>query len=118
MEEAIEAFGGTCFIVSHDRYFLDKVVTRILEMDGGKLTEYLGNYTYYREKKKISKNLSGTGRERRRKGRPRQPCRKRKRTARRRRRKKNSRPRRRRRSAVSKWRSPGRKRRSKCTRWK
>ena len=52
MEEAIEAFGGTCFIVSHDRYFLDKVVTRILEMDGGKLTEYLGNYTYYREKKK------------------------------------------------------------------
>lgn len=52
MEDAIKAFGGTCFIVSHDRYFLDKVVTRILDMEQGTLTEYLGNYTYYREKKK------------------------------------------------------------------
>ena len=52
MEDAIQSFGGTCLIVSHDRYFLDKVTTRILEMDQGKLTEYLGNYTYYREKKK------------------------------------------------------------------
>lgn len=52
MEEAILAFGGTALIVSHDRYFLDKVATRILEMENGKLTEYLGNYSYYKEKKK------------------------------------------------------------------
>ena len=52
MEKAIQAFGGTCLIVSHDRYFLDKVVTRTLELDNGRLTEYLGNYTYYKEKKK------------------------------------------------------------------
>lgn len=52
MEEAIQAFGGTSLIVSHDRYFLDKVTTRILEMENGTLTEYLGNYSYYREKKK------------------------------------------------------------------
>ena len=52
MEDAIQAFGGTCLVVSHDRYFLDKVATRILEMDNGKLTEYLGNYSYYKEKKK------------------------------------------------------------------
>jgi ATP-binding cassette subfamily F protein 3 len=51
MEDAIQAFGGTCLVVSHDRYFLDKVATRILEMDNGKLTEYLGNYSYYKEKK-------------------------------------------------------------------
>lgn len=50
MEDAIEAFGGTCLVVSHDRYFLDKVAARILEMDNGKLTEYLGNYSYYKEK--------------------------------------------------------------------
>lgn len=52
MESAIEAFGGTCLVVSHDRYFLDKVTTRIVEMEHGKLTEYLGNYSYYKEKKK------------------------------------------------------------------
>lgn len=52
MEDAIKAFGGTCFVVSHDRYFLDKVTTWILDMEHGTLTEYLGNYTYYREKKK------------------------------------------------------------------
>lgn len=51
MEDAIEAFGGTCLVVSHDRYFLDKVADRILELDDGKLTEYLGNYSYYKEKK-------------------------------------------------------------------
>ena len=62
MEEAIQAFGGTCLIVSHDRYFLDKVVTRTLELDNGRLTEYLGNYTYYKEKKKKTwKNLKRTG---------------------------------------------------------
>lgn len=52
MEQALTAFGGTSLIVSHDRYFLDRVTTRILEMENGKLTEYLGNYSYYREKKK------------------------------------------------------------------
>ena len=52
MEQALAAFGGTSLIVSHDRYFLDRVITRILEMENGKLTEYLGNYSYYREKKK------------------------------------------------------------------
>ena len=52
VEEALMAFGGTAIIVSHDRYFLDKVTTRILELQEGKITEYQGNYTYYKEKKK------------------------------------------------------------------
>ena len=64
MEDAILAFGGTCLVVSHDRYFLDKTAGRILDMEGGKLTEYLGNYSYYREKKKdleeYEKDRNGT----------------------------------------------------------
>ena len=52
MEKALLAFGGTILFVSHDRYFLDKVATRILELENGALTEYLGNYSYYKEKKK------------------------------------------------------------------
>lgn len=61
MEDAIEAFGGTCLVVSHDRYFLDKVADRILELDHGKLTEYLGNYSYYKEKKQ---DLEAFGKDR------------------------------------------------------
>ena len=38
--------------MSHDRYFLDSFADKILEFDGGGLTEYWGNYTYYLEKKK------------------------------------------------------------------
>jgi len=38
-------------VISHDRYFLDNIVDRIVELDGGVLTEYLGNYTYYVEEK-------------------------------------------------------------------
>lgn len=67
MEDAIQAFGGTCLIVSHDRYFLDKVADRILELDHGRLTEYLGNYSYYKEKKKdleaFEKDRSGEASE-------------------------------------------------------
>jgi ATP-binding cassette subfamily F protein 3 len=48
LESAIEEFDGTVLVISHDRYFLDRVVNRILELDQGKLTEYLGNYSDYR----------------------------------------------------------------------
>ena len=40
---------GTILIISHDRYFLDRIVNRIVELEDGRLTEYLGNYTYYKE---------------------------------------------------------------------
>lgn len=71
MEDAIEAFGGTCLVVSHDRYFLDKVADRILELDHGKLTEYLGNYSYYKEKKQDLEALKRTGTVKRKKKRKR-----------------------------------------------
>ncbi|CVK19911.1 ABC-F family ATP-binding cassette domain-containing protein [Sporomusa sphaeroides] len=51
VEEAIMNFPGTFLTVSHDRYFLDKVANRIVELEGGQLTEYAGNYSYYRDKK-------------------------------------------------------------------
>lgn len=50
VEEALSTFPGTYITVSHDRYFLDKVANCILELKEGTLTEYGGNYSYYREK--------------------------------------------------------------------
>ena len=50
VERALQQFGGTCFIISHDRYFLDQVSTRTLVLENKGLTEYLGNYSYYKAK--------------------------------------------------------------------
>ncbi len=51
VEEALMTFPGTFLVVSHDRYFLDKVTNRTFELKDGALTEYGGNYSYYRQKK-------------------------------------------------------------------
>lgn len=51
LENALDEFEGTVLVVSHDRYFLDRVVDRIVELEGRDLTEYPGDYTYYCEKK-------------------------------------------------------------------
>ena len=50
-EEALMDYPGTVICVSHDRYFLNKIPTRILELKNDGLTEYLGTYDYYMEKK-------------------------------------------------------------------
>ncbi len=50
-EEALMDFPGTAIIVSHDRYFLEKIPSRILELNEDGMTEFLGNYDYYVEKK-------------------------------------------------------------------
>ncbi|MVX66140.1 ATP-binding cassette domain-containing protein [Clostridium chromiireducens] len=52
LEEAILSYDGTLIVISHDRYFLNKVINRILELEENGVNEYLGNYTYYTEKKK------------------------------------------------------------------
>ena len=57
VEEALQQFEGTCFIISHDRYFLDQVSTKTVVLDDGKITEYLGNYSYYKEKLKEQADL-------------------------------------------------------------
>jgi ATP-binding cassette subfamily F protein 3 len=51
LEDALEDFEGTLLVISHDRYFLDRVVTRIVELQDGGLREYLGNYNDYEEAK-------------------------------------------------------------------
>ncbi len=50
-EEALLEYPGTVIVVSHDRYFLNKIPTRILELEKDGLREYLGTYDYYVEKK-------------------------------------------------------------------
>ncbi|MDU2688431.1 MAG: ABC-F family ATP-binding cassette domain-containing protein [Paeniclostridium sordellii] len=52
LEEALLNYTGTLFTISHDRYFLNTVVDKILVLDSEGITEYLGNYNYYMEKKK------------------------------------------------------------------
>lgn len=52
LEEALLNYTGTLFTISHDRYFLNTVVDKILVLDSDGITEYLGNYNYYMDKKK------------------------------------------------------------------
>lgn len=51
LENALNHYTGTVFYVSHDRYFINKTATRILELTNQKFINYLGNYDYYLEKK-------------------------------------------------------------------
>ncbi|NJN35113.1 MAG: ABC-F family ATP-binding cassette domain-containing protein, partial [Saprospiraceae bacterium] len=47
----------TIFMVTHDRYFLDAVCNRVIELDGGKFYPYKGNYAYYLEQKALRANV-------------------------------------------------------------
>ena len=49
--EQLNRYDGTILVISHDRHFLDQVVSRIVELDGGIVTSYNGNYSFYREEK-------------------------------------------------------------------
>ncbi|AEF16721.1 ABC transporter relted protein [Thermoanaerobacterium xylanolyticum LX-11] len=51
LEKALLDFGGTLLFVSHDRYFIDKIATKVLEMSSDSINEYYGNYSYYVEKR-------------------------------------------------------------------
>jgi len=55
LENALSEFGGTILVVSHDRYFLNKVVNKIYAIENKTLKEYLGNYSYYEERKREEK---------------------------------------------------------------
>lgn len=52
LEEALKDYSGTVLIVSHDRYFLDKVIDYIYELENQELNKYFGDYSYYKQKKK------------------------------------------------------------------
>ncbi len=57
LESYLQAFEGAIVIVSHDRYFLDRVVNRIVESRKGKLTPYAGNYSFYLEEKALREEI-------------------------------------------------------------
>lgn len=51
LESALNQYTGTVFFVSHDRYFINRTATRILDLTGATVVNYIGNYDYYLEKK-------------------------------------------------------------------
>ncbi|MBU9713129.1 ribosomal protection-like ABC-F family protein [Evansella tamaricis] len=53
--EKINSFEGSAIIISHDRYFLDKIVSKIMEIEDFNVKEYKGNYTTYQELKKMER---------------------------------------------------------------
>ncbi|WP_204152369.1 ABC-F family ATP-binding cassette domain-containing protein [Leptolyngbya sp. CCY15150] len=53
----LNQYPGAILLITHDRYFLDQVTTRILELDRGDLTAYAGNYAYYLEKKALAEDV-------------------------------------------------------------
>lgn len=58
LEDAILDYEGSMLIISHDRYFLNKIAVKILEMKSDGMDEYLGNYSYYENKQKELKESS------------------------------------------------------------
>jgi ATP-binding cassette, subfamily F, member 3 len=65
LEETLLGYRGTMFFISHDRYFLRKLATRVVELENRKLTNYLGGYDYYRSHRRLDAS-SAKGRTRRR----------------------------------------------------
>jgi ATP-binding cassette subfamily F protein uup len=54
LQSYLNRFRGALFLITHDRYFLDKVTNRIIEIDRGDIYSYSGNYSYYLEKKALA----------------------------------------------------------------
>jgi ATP-binding cassette subfamily F protein 3 len=51
LEQTLEEFQGSALVISHDRYFLDRVATRIIELEDGRLNDYPGGYSDYQAAK-------------------------------------------------------------------
>jgi ATP-binding cassette, subfamily F, member 3 len=62
LEDALLDYRGTLFFISHDRYFLRKLATRVVELEKGRLTNYLGGYDYYRAHRRLDAKEGGSGR--------------------------------------------------------
>jgi ATP-binding cassette subfamily F protein 3 len=60
LENALSDFVGTVLVISHDRYFLDRTVARILAMEDGRVTDSIGGYSDYVEKKRTQNSESST----------------------------------------------------------
>lgn len=57
LENYLLAYNGTLLIVSHDRYFLDKIVTKVVELEGGNCKTYMGNYSFYTCHKSLNQEI-------------------------------------------------------------
>jgi len=64
LEEALTNYEGSCIIVSHDRYFLDRVVDKIFHLEDRKVSTYLGNYSFFAEKTAPLTDLPGAAKGR------------------------------------------------------
>ena len=62
LEHALSDFGGTILFVSHDRYFIDKLATKLWVLDNGQVDEFVGNFTAYRETERKAESVE-TARE-------------------------------------------------------
>ena len=51
LEDYLRAWKGALVMVTHDRYFLDRIVTKVIDIDNGKVSSFSGNYSAYSEKK-------------------------------------------------------------------
>ena len=54
LENALIDFKGTILFISHDRYFINKIASGIIELDNHKLNKYIGNYDAYLRQKRIN----------------------------------------------------------------
>src|ERR671921_35232 len=70
LEEALLEYRGTMFFISHDRYFLRKLATRVVELGDKKLTNFLGGYDYYRSHRRLDEGAKNGKRRPRRRVRP------------------------------------------------
>lgn len=52
LEKALNDYGGTLLVISHDRYFIDQIAEEVWELAGGQINVYHGNYSHYRDRKK------------------------------------------------------------------
>ncbi|MGF1480192.1 MAG: ABC-F family ATP-binding cassette domain-containing protein [Cyanophyceae cyanobacterium] len=60
LQDYLQRYRGAIFLVTHDRYFLDRVTNRIIELDRGDLFTYNGNYSYYLEKKALAEEADAS----------------------------------------------------------
>ena len=61
LEEALASYGGTIFFISHDRYFLRRLATRVVELENKQLTNYLGGFDYYRSHRRLDEAGASSG---------------------------------------------------------
>lgn len=57
LEDFLKGYQGTILLISHDRYFLDKIVTKIVEVENKKSSVYEGNYSFYSKQKNINRQI-------------------------------------------------------------